>query len=293
MRLEANISVSNTDKLGTKVEVKNINSFRAMERAVAYEIERQTRVLEEGGEVAQETRGWDDGKQSTFSQRVKEGSADYRYFPDPDLPSMKLSEIPELAEKALKSSLPQLPWERRAKYQALGLRRDDIELYIKQPVLGDFFDAVAQLNAGNDERIKLSSNYIANDLVNILRGEDKGELNITEIKISAANFKKLIDMLGDKKISSRSGKDILAECALTDTDPESIAKEKRLFQDAVPLDAVIAKIVADNPTVVADFKAGKAPALEFLVGQGMKALRGAADPMALREAIRKNISPQQ
>ena len=186
-------------------------------------------------------------------------------------------------------TLPELPWERRTRYQALGLRKDDVELYIKHSKLGNFFDEVVSLSGGDAERIKLSSNYIANDLVNILRGDEKGELFIREIKISPVNFKKLIDLLADKKISSRSGKDILAECALSDIDPESIAKQKQLFQEAVPLDDVVSKVILENPLVVADFKAGKAPALEYLVGQSMKALRGAADPVALRDMIRKNI----
>ena len=290
MRLEANVSISNSEALGTKVEIKNINSFKAMERAVAYEVERQSRVLESGENVAQETRGWDEGKQATFAQRLKEGSADYRYFPDPDLPSLKLSELPQLNIQVLKDSIPELPWERRGRYLALDLRGDDVELYIRHQKLGDFFDEVVRKIGNDDSRIKLSSNYIANDLVNLLKGDCKGELTIREIRLSPANFKKLIDLLAEKKISSRSGKDILAECAFTDSDPEVIANEKKLFQEAASLDSVISKIVGDNPSVVADFKAGKAAALEYLVGQGMKALRGAADPVALREAIRQNIS---
>ena len=136
MRLEANISVSDTDTFGTKVEVKNINSFRAMERAVEYEIKRQIKLIEEGGLVKQETRGWDDAKQATFSQRTKEGSADYRYFPDPDLPSLMLSELGYTAEH-FRKMLPELPNERRQRLARLGINPQDIELYVREDMFGN------------------------------------------------------------------------------------------------------------------------------------------------------------
>ena len=120
MRVEANISISKTDKLGTKVEVKNLNSFRSVERAIAYEVERMTKILDGGpGEIVQETRGWDEGGQKTFSQRKKESAHDYRYFPDPDLPKLKISEIPEFSNKNLQATMPELPWERRARLASM------------------------------------------------------------------------------------------------------------------------------------------------------------------------------
>src|SRR3989344_5067201 len=124
MRVEANISIAPAGERGTKVEIKNLNSFRAMERAVEYEIKRQTAALEKGEPVVQETRGWDEGKQATFPQRIKEGSADYRYFPDPDLPSLKLSELPELSTASLSATMPELPWARRARYLGLGIKSE-------------------------------------------------------------------------------------------------------------------------------------------------------------------------
>src|SRR3989338_3262840 len=143
MRLEANVSVSDSEKLGTKVEVKNINSFRAMERAIAFEITRQTEVLKRGEKIVQETRGWDDAKQQTFSQRVKEVAADYRYFPDPDLPSLKLSELPEFSKEVLSHSLPELPEARRARYATWGIKAADAEQFVSYPHLGAFFAEVA------------------------------------------------------------------------------------------------------------------------------------------------------
>lgn len=291
MRLEANISVSNTTELGTKVEVKNINSFRAMERAVAFEIERQKAVLAGGGTVVQETRGWDDGSQKTFSQRKKEGSADYRYFPDPDLPALRLASIPEFAAERLAESLPELPQARIARYVAMGLTADDSTLFTQEALLGAFFDEVA---IGMDAvSVKTASNYIANDLVKIIRDSDKRDTEtIAEIPISAQIFKKIVEMIIGGKVSSRAAKDILAACVAGTADPEAYAKEHSLFQisDTGALEKTIMDILEKNPTVVSDYKAGKQAALEFLVGQGMKALRGAANPTVLREAIQVKIS---
>ncbi len=301
MRVEANVSVGKDGVLGTKVEIKNLNSFRAMERAVQYEIERQQKVLEKGEAVVQETRGWDEGRQATFSQRIKEGSADYRYFPDPDLPSLKLSEIPDYSSEKLRSSLPELPWERRARYEAVGIKSEDAESYVRDPRLGDFFEKVA---AGYPkEAVLLASNYIANDLVSIISSyakvtkdrRDIGERDTqthSEIPISSLNFRKIIDMLIRSEISSRAAKDLLALCVKTGADPSQIAKENGLLQSAggsEALAAAVEKVIAENPKVVSDFKAGKAPALEFLVGQSMKILRGGADPTALRELLKAKI----
>ena len=298
MRVEANVSVSkktnNKNKiLGTKVEIKNLNSFRAMERAVAYEIDRQSKALARGETIAQETRGWDENKQSTFSQRTKEGSADYRYFPDPDIPSFKLSEMPEYQSGTLRQTLPELPSERKARYISLGIKPEDADLYVRDTRFGNFFDAVSALYEKSQSReILLASNYIANDLIKIVRDMEERETRpISEIPISARNFNTIVDMLVKKKISSRSGKDLLAGVILDKKDPEEVAKEKGLFQtdDTGALEAAVGKIIADNPTVVVDFKAGKTAALEYLVGQGMKALRGAANPTTLRNLFKKKI----
>src|SRR3989338_6227119 len=220
MRVEANVSVAKvveetplrsggeeSPRLGTKVEIKNLNSFRAMERAIEYEIRRQTELLERGEDVTQETRGWDEGKQATFPQRVKEGSADYRYFPDPDLPSLKLSELPDLSTASLSGTMPELPWERRERYLALGIKSEDAQLYVQESVLGSFFEEVIALPGGAKARILLASNYIANDLVKIIRDIEKRDTEYqAEIPISARNFKKIIDMVADKRISSRTAK---------------------------------------------------------------------------------------
>ena len=302
MRVEANISVGKGGVLGTKVEIKNLNSFRAMERAVEYEIKRQTKLLESGGEVVQETLGWDEGKQKTFVQRVKEGSADYRYFPDPDLPSMKLSEVKEFAADELQKSMPELPAERRARYISLGVKKEDADAYVRDIQLGSFFEAVISGWEGGSPKIISASNYISNDLVNIIRLAGNGSTESRdvqqpdtdpqhEISISPDNFRKIIDMVSGKKISSRAAKDLLAECVKTGSDPEKVATQKGLLQtvSATDLGGVIDDVLAKNPTVVQDFKNGKTSAFEYLVGQSMKALRGAGDPEALRTLLKQKL----
>lgn len=294
MRVEANISVAKAgEELGTKVEIKNLNSFRAMERAVAYEIERHKKLLDSGGTIIQETRGWDEGKQSTFAQRIKEGSADYRYFPDPDLPSLRLSEILELQRETLTNTMPELPWERRARYVSLGIKSDDADLYVRDMRLGVFFDALVSAYPDNNDAIKLASNYVANDLVKIVRDLDIRDVaNQSKMPISVEDFKSIIDMLLAKKISSRAGKDVLIACIEEGKEPQKIAEDKNLFQNnsVADLETIVDDILSKNPTVVADFKLGKNSALEFLVGQGMKALRGAADPLVLRDIIKKKTT---
>ncbi|MDP2649099.1 MAG: Asp-tRNA(Asn)/Glu-tRNA(Gln) amidotransferase subunit GatB [bacterium] len=311
MRVEANISVSKNGKmdlsrssgevgrtgarrapvLGTKVEIKNLNSFRSVERAIAFEIKRQTELLERDESVVQETRGWDENKQQTFPQRVKEGNADYRYFPDPDLPSLKLSEVSGFSAKDLSSTLPELPWKRRERYLEVGVKPDDADSFVRDAALGDFFDEVS---AGYDkESILLAANYIANDLVKVTRdAEERDTKRRAEIPISARNFKEIVDMLRERKLNSRTAKDVLALSVESGDSPHRIAAERGFVggaMDDAAISAAVDEIIAENSDVVADFRSGKGPALEFLVGQCMKALRGAADPMALRELLKSKL----
>lgn len=303
MRVEANISMGKKGERGTKVEIKNLNSFRAMERAVAFEIERQKEVLERGETVPQETRGWDEAKQATFSQRTKEGSADYRYFPDPDLPSLKLSELPEFAPEALRRGMPELPEARRNRYLSLGVKAEDAESFVGSLRLGAFFEEVISSYGDDSARIKLAANYIANDLVGKIRlgsaadsrrVRDTGIRDteeIAEIPISARYFRQIIDMLSEGKISSRAAKDILTESIESGLDPQKVAHERGLFQMSGErdLEATVEAVLAQNASVVADFKAGKGAALEYLVGQAMRALKGAGNPTTLRDALRREI----
>lgn len=282
MRVEANISIAPEGELGTKVEVKNLNSFKAMERAIDFEIARQNKVITGGGKVTQETRGWDDSKQETFPQRVKEGSADYRYFPDPDLPKIVCSEVADLHGDAL--VLPELPHERRARYTSFG---SEAEVLVQNRLLGDYFDAVC---ADLDSVLhRIAFNYITTDLSSLIRdAQGRDTENNKEIPISAENFRSLMQMLGDKKLSSRGAKDILAHMFEKGGEPEVIAQELGVLQqtDTAALQPVAAKIVRENSDVARDFKSGKEKLLQFLVGQAMKETRGAADPAVIADLIR-------
>ncbi|HEY4522731.1 MAG TPA: Asp-tRNA(Asn)/Glu-tRNA(Gln) amidotransferase subunit GatB [Candidatus Paceibacterota bacterium] len=300
MRVEANVSVTKTSVeggtasggkiLGTKVEIKNLNSFNAMERAIRYETKRQIEILERGEKVIQQTLGWDEGKQATFPQRTKEGSSDYRYFPDPDLPQLVLSEFPQFDRELLKASLPELPREQREKYAALGVKPEDAATFARDRRYGDLFDALAKLVPAEDAI--LASNYIANDLIKIIRDiEERDTKTIDILPISPEQLAKLIGMISARKISSRTAKDILRATVIEGADPEAYARAHNLLQesDSAALQGVVRTIIDANPGVVADFRAGKAAALEYLIGQCMKELRGAGDPAVLRKMLRTNI----
>ncbi len=293
MRVEANVSVSKDgSRAQAYVELKNINSFNAMERAVKYEIQRQIDELESGGLIVKETRGWDDGKQATFSQRIKEGSADYRFFPDPDLPSLKLSEVPEFSKESLNATMPELPWERRERYLAIGIKADDAQLYVQESALGSFFEDVIALMKSDSAGILLASNYIANDLVKIVRDIEKRDTGYqSKITISAENFKKIIEMVAGKRISSRAAKDLLIESMRSGKDPDVLAEERGLFSfTGADIGTIVDDVLTKNTSVVEDFKAGKGAALEFLLGQCMKALKGAGNPEKLRELLKEKIA---
>jgi len=287
MRIEANISVSTTDKLGTKVEVKNINSFKAVEKAVAYEIERHIQVLESGGKIVQETRGWNEDKQATFSQRLKEDSHDYRYFPDPDLPKMKISEIPEFSVENLQKELPELPWQKRERYEKdYGIKVVDVEIFTRPGIISTFFEKVCVDFSGDKNLVKLASNYIISDLLGLMKGgENLG-------KIEDKNFANLIKMVSESKISSRGAKDILKIMFDKGGNPEEIANKEGLIQksDLGELEKIAGQIIIDNAKVVADYKAGKEVALMSLVGQGMKVTKGSANPQVLKEVFLKLLA---
>lgn len=284
MRIEANISVSKDDIFGTKVEVKNLNSFRSVERAIAYEIDRQSKLLDEGGVVLQETRGWDEGKQQTFSQRLKEGSADYRYFPEPDLPKLVISEIPEFAHEALKASLPELPAARRARYAELGLKQEDAAYLAGSPARGAFFDAVLAEIGSDTALITAAANYLISDAAGWYAKQGKEEYET----LTASMVAELMRLIAAGDLSSRGAKDVLVFMLEGDArHPSEIAREKGLVQVSDPesLRAAAAEVVAANPAAVAEYRAGKEAAVQFLVGQAMRLMKGAGNPGKLRESI--------
>lgn len=298
MRVEANISIATPEdtaarKFGTKVEVKNLNSFKAAEKAIAYEVARHTQILEEGGKIEQETRGWDDNKGKTFSQRKKEDSHDYRYFPDPDLPKLKISEIPEFSSDALKRTMPELPWEKRERYTALGLKPTDIHIYVTNPLVGSFFEA-STASFGKKELILTASNYITSDILGLIKkayGEGQ-EDKVSTLPFGPQEFAKLITLIDKKVLSSRGAKDVLAVMFEKGGDPETVARENGLVQksDEGSIKKIAEEIIAENPEAVAGYKAGKQASLQFLIGQGMKKTKGSVNPELLKTMLLSLVS---
>lgn len=283
MRLEVNISVSNEEgKLGTKVEVKNINSFRAAKSAAMYEEKRQIEVLEGGGKVTQETRGWDEKTQSTFSQRSKEDSHDYRYFPDPDLPKLRLKDIPEFAIEALRMDLKETPEQKRKRYtDEYGIKESDIGFYVENLPLAKLFeDTVSGLKK---ENFQLVSNYVVSDIAGL--GE-KG------ISLNPKHLADLIEMAVRGDVSSRGVKDIILKMSETGEDPKVIAEREGLIQknDEAELLKVVEAIITANPTVVADYRSGKVALIQFFVGQAMKETKGSGNPQVLKALFEKSLS---
>jgi aspartyl-tRNA(Asn)/glutamyl-tRNA(Gln) amidotransferase subunit B len=299
MRVEANISVisksqflslrdisrrETTPKLGTKVEVKNLNSFRAVERAIEYEYERQTSLLDSGGTIVQETRGWSDVNGKAFSQRRKEESHDYRYFPDPDLPKLMIRDVGEFELDRLRDEIPELPEAKRLRYRALGIRDEDAETLIANRSLAVLFEQAAAMLKG--EEIIVAVNYLTSDLIGLVK-KAGGDADSVALVFTPEAFSKLIGMVHGKQLSSRAAKDILAILFEKGGNPENIASEQGLLQKsgAGELEKVVQEVIKANAKVVGDYKSGKAAALQFLLGQGMKATKGAANPAVLKEVF--------
>ncbi|MBU2564181.1 Asp-tRNA(Asn)/Glu-tRNA(Gln) amidotransferase subunit GatB [Patescibacteria group bacterium] len=281
MRVEANISLD----MGTKVEIKNLNSFKAVERAIEYEIKRQKEILDSNKKVIHETRGWDDKKQETFSQRIKETSEDYRYFPEPDLPILNIS---DKKIQELRFELPELPENRRKRFEK-EYKIKDVEFFINNPVFGDFFEntiselkawlEAGKINTDIDPLIRLCANYISTEFPKL-----KGE-------ITPENFAELIYLTFIGDISSSGAQQVLKEMFKTKKDPSQIIKQKNLKQmsDKGDLDKIIDKIIENNKEAVDNFKKGKQGSLQFLIGQVMKETKGAANPKIAGEMIEKRL----
>lgn len=283
MRLEANISVSQEEKLGTKVEVKNLNSFRSAGRAVEFEIKRQTMLLDAGEKVLQETRGWDESKQSTFSQRSKEDSHDYRYFPEPDLPKLKISDIKSFSSEALKSGMNETPSEKRTRFnEKYGIKKTDIDFYISNARFSDFFEKSASFCEDNAE-IQSLSNYVTSDLAGL--GED------FLLKLNPERMALLIKMFVMGSISSRATKDIIIKMGESQDTPQKIAEKEGLLQknDKEELIKIAKEILNQNPGAVEEYKSGKVSAVQFLIGQAMKITKGSANPKAMKDTFEELI----
>lgn len=285
MRCDVNVSIrpEKTDKLGTKIEIKNMNSFSHIQSALAYEIDRQERTLGSGGLLVQETRRWDPDTGETASMRSKENAHDYRYFPEPDLLPIAL---PQEQIDDWSKLLPELPEHKRVRFlETYGIPEYDANVLCAQLPVANFFEAAVKFGAP----AKSASNWIMTDLLRMLGQTEKG---ITETPLTAASFASLLKLVENKTINMPVAKELFIELFEKGGDPDSMVKERGLAQvsDTGAIDQFAREVVAANPKVVEDFKNGKTAALQFLVGQVMKMSRGKANPKMAGEAIEKVIA---
>jgi aspartyl-tRNA(Asn)/glutamyl-tRNA(Gln) amidotransferase subunit B len=285
LRCDANISVrkKGATELGTKTEVKNLNSFKMVQRASQYEIERQIEMVENGERVTQETRLWNDIKGQTFLMRTKEGAHDYRYFPEPDLVPITLTK--EWISN-LRKGLPELPQARTKRFkESLGLSPYDAMVLVQDKDLGDYFEEV--LKSGVNP--KLASNWIQSELLALL---NEKKLSIVENPVSAKTFAGLVQLIERETISGKIGKDVLPIMIAEGKTADAIVQEKGWIQvtDAALIEKIADKVIAENQKSVEDFKAGKKQALGFLIGQLMKQSQGKANPKLANEVLTKKLS---
>ncbi|TRZ79718.1 Asp-tRNA(Asn)/Glu-tRNA(Gln) amidotransferase subunit GatB [bacterium] len=317
MRCEVNISlreITDQHRLGTKVEIKNLNSFKAVEKSIDYEIKRQTQLLDKKKKIAQETRGWDENKQITFSQRIKEEAHDYRYFPEPDLPPIKVSkEIPSDMDRLrdnkiylldIKKTMPELPQDKRKRLEEeYALPKDQIEILVNNKDLGEYFEKIAselqewvkveegkeRVEAPEKKKLyKLTANYLVTELQKLTKKSENED--IVE-KITAENFAELIKMIYMKKVNSSAAQKILKIMYKTGGDPSNIAGLEKLLQlsDSSELENIIGTVITQNAKVVEDYKKGNENALQFLIGQVMKETQGQANPQIAQEILYKKL----
>ncbi len=285
LRCDVNISVRKGPEapFGTKVEIKNMNSFSAIQKACDFEIARQIEVYEKGGEIYQETRLWDEAKQLTKSMRSKEGSSDYRYFPDPDLGPIEVSK--EQKEKWL-NELPELPSTKRKKYvEEFGLSPYDSRVISDEIYMANFFEDTVASNVDP----KLASNWITSDIVGYLKAN---KLSFSDIQLSPENLAEMINMISKNIISGKIAKEILPELIQKNVSPKDLVEEKGLamISDSASILPIIDEIIVAYPKEVESFKNGKTKLLGFFVGQLMKRTKGKADPKLANTLLKEKLS---
>jgi aspartyl-tRNA(Asn)/glutamyl-tRNA(Gln) amidotransferase subunit B len=288
MRADANISISPDDTLGTRAEVKNLNSFNSVFQAINYEIKRQTEILDKGETVRQETRGWDDAKQKTTSQRSKEEAQDYRYFPEPDIPPFE-TKVFDL--EALRDSIPELPAQKRARFmKEYGLDERAADALAGELAAADYFEeAVSEFHEEIPEgSIATVYNYLSSDLRGLM---NQAGVSFADLKVTPDHLAALAVLIEQKKITSRQAKDMLAKMFATGADPEEIMKSENIgIGDADEVEAVVLAVIAEHEAAVADYKKGKVASLQFLIGRAMARLKGRARPDMLKEIFEKNLT---
>jgi aspartyl-tRNA(Asn)/glutamyl-tRNA(Gln) amidotransferase subunit B len=279
MRCDANVSISKTDTFGTKVEIKNIGSITNVATSIAYEIKRQQEVLESNQSVIEETRRFDDKNNKTISMRVKETGNDYRYFPEPDLPFLEISD-----EWINSIKLPVLPMELRGKYRDLGINENNIKTLINNYDLCMYLESVI-----NNVNPVISANLLTGDIISFL---NKNNMDINSTKMTKEEFMSLVNKIDTKEISSKQVKDILPMLLIEDKSVEDIIKELGISQisDDTLLEAVVSKVINENPESIKDYNEGKDRAVKFLMGQIMKETKGQANPQLVNSILIKLLS---
>ncbi len=291
MRVEVNISLGQGGKLGTKVEIKNLNSFRSVEKAVEYEIVRQKKILEKGGKIVQETRGWLDAQEVTVSQREKEEAHDYRYFPEPDLPPLYFSQD---FIKSVENEMPELPQSRRERFEKeYGLSSREIEILVLNKPLGEYFEKVIfelKPDSSFKERsIKLAANYLITDLQGLLK---ESSSTLVGFSIAPEDFAEFINLICQGKISSKIAKMLLLKMHESGGHPSEIIKRDNLTQitDAAEIEKIIGKVVKDNARAMEDYKKGKETAFQYLIGKIMAESKGKADPQEISRLLKEILT---
>jgi len=281
MRCDANISImpKGSKEFGTRAEIKNVNSFSALQRAIEFEIDRQIEIVEEGGKVVQETRLWDDNSRETRSMRGKEDAHDYRYFPEPDLMPLEISR--EWVED-IKAKMPELPNAKRQRYMDLGLSEYDANVIVEQMGLALFFDEVLKLGATP----KIAVNFIMGEIAAYLKEE---HIEITDTKLTPDNLAELIGLIEKGTISNNIGKQIILDMMKDGKKASQIVEEKGLSQisDTGAIKEIVQKIIEANPNQVEAYRGGKVQLLGFFVGQVMKETKGRANPQTVNELVKE------
>ncbi len=281
MRCDANISImpKGSKEFGIRAEIKNVNSFSALQRAIEYEIDRQIEIVEEGGEVVQETRLWDDNSRETKSMRGKEDAHDYRYFPEPDLMPLEISR--EWVDE-IRTSLPELPEAKRQRYMSLGLSEYDASVIVEQMGLALFFDKVLELGATP----KIAVNFIMGEIAAYLKEE---HIEISDTKLTPENLAELISLIEKKTISNNIGKQIIIDMMKDGTKASEIVEKRGLSQisDEGAIKEICQKVVDSNPDNVEKYKSGKTQLLGFFVGQVMKETKGRANPKVVNDLMKE------
>ena len=282
MRADVNLSVRprGQKEFGTRTEMKNIASFKAIERAIEYERERQIDLIEEGNEVVQETRRWDDEKEYTYAMRSKENAQDYKYYPDPDLMPIEISD--EYLNE-IKAGLPEFADQKKARYiEELGLPEYDADIITASPALVKVFETACEVTDAPKE----VSNWLMTDLLKLCKD---AAVAVDDMKFDGKSLGVIIKMVQDGKINRKSGRKVLEEVFMNGADPEEYVKENGLAQvsDASAIEPVIKEVLDANPAPVSEYLAGKEKNFQFLVGQSMRALKGKADPQAVRTTLEK------